>query len=360
MSGAIAVILFLGGVQIPLPSPAVVMEGQSWVPLRAVFEDLGYEVGWDAPAGAVKLGAQGRADVLLRVGQTKVEQGQKVYELSAAPRRIEGTIYVPAQLLHLVAQAQLHWDNKQKALYVTALPAGAVASVTIGDILANPPAWANKLVTIAAEYTGWQGDPFSPATAAGPPVSRSDWTVRDATGSIYCTADQLKDTSIALQPYSELGRRIALTGGVRIARQGFPYLQVQRIEGVSGLTGITCYLTTDRRRYQSGDTVVMQMQIGNPTTEPIELQFTSSQTYDFVVRSLAGQELWRWSAGKMFAQALQQRTLGPQETYVVEERWTIPPDEGENVIQPGLYKVEGRITRDMTSYAHTIQIHGRG
>ncbi len=359
MSAAIAVILFLNGVQIALPSPAAIMESQTWVPARAVFERLGYKVGWDASAQAVKISAEGRPDILLRVGERKVKHGEQTYELSAPPRRIEGTTYVPVQLLRLVTQARLRWDNEQKALHIEAVPAGESAAVGVADILSNPPGWANKLVTVRGEYTGWQADPFSLATASGPPVTRSDWTIREATGSIYCTADQLTASPIALKPYTDLGRRIEVTGAVRLAKQGFPYLRVQQIRALTGLNGVTCYLTTDRRRYQPGDTVVMQMKVANSTLKPIRLQFTSSKTYDFTVCNQAGQEVWRWSAGKMFTQALQQKMLGSQESYVVEARWTIPVSDSENNIEAGRYEVEGEITRDLASYAHTVQIQGQ-
>lgn len=358
MSAAIAVILFLNGVQISLPMPAAVMEKQTWVPVRAVFERLGYEVRWDGAAEGVKLSAQGRADVLLRVGDTKVGEGKKMYELSAAPRRIEGTTYAPAQLLSLVAQAQLRWDNQQKALYIDAMPAGKPTEASVADILSDPLGWANKLVTIAGEYTGWQADPFSLATTSGPPMTRSDWTICDATGSIYCTADELRASPMTLQPYTDLGRRIQVIGTVRLAKKGFPYLRVREIKALAGLNGVTCYLTTNRRRYQPGDTVVMQMKVGNPTKEPITLQFASSKTYDFTIRDQAGQEVWRWSAGKMFTQALQQRVLSPQASYLVEARWTVPFSESDS-IQPGLYEVQGEITREIASYPHTIQIRGQ-
>lgn len=358
MKTAIAVILFLNGVQIPLPSPAILQDELTWVPVRAVFQELDYEVGWDASAQAVKLSGQGRADVHLWIGETKVEQGKQIWQLVAAPRRIMGTIYVPAQLLRLVARAQLKWDNDTKALYITAPPVGKPAMVNISEILSNPPGWANKLVTVTGEYTGWQPDPFSLATAGGPPVTRSDWTLRDATGSVYCTGGE-PGAPLSLQPYSDLGRRLEVTGAVQLAKRGFPYLQVQHIEPLTGLKGVTCYLATDRRQYQSGDTVVMQMKVGNPNKEPIMLQFTSSKTYDFAVYDRAGPEVWRWSQGKVFTQALQQKVLAPQESYLVEARWTVPVDDSEGAVAPGLYKVKGQITREIGSYPHVIQIQGQ-
>ena len=357
MKTAIAVILFLNGVQIPLPSPAILQDELTWVPVRAVFQELGYEVRWDAEKQCVEMSAEGGGQLAVCLGDRGLRRGGHVLAIkpTQSPRRIKGVVYIPATLIGFLADAQLRWDNDDKALYITAVSVGKSAMVSISDILSNPPSWANKLVTITGEYTGWQSDPLSPATSQGPPVTRSDWTIRDATGSIYCTGRRA-GAPISLQPYSDLGRRLQVTGAVQLAKQGFPYVRVQQIEAQRGRAGVTCYLTTDRRFYRPGDTVVIQMKVANSTVEPIKLQFTSAQTYDFAVCDAAGEEVWRWSAGKVFAQVLLLKTLGAGESYVVEERWTIPTSENDTEIPPGLYKITGKITPQIISYPHTIQI----
>ena len=51
----LAVILFVNGVQIPLSSPAILEDQVTWVPVRAVFQELGWEVKWDGVSKSINL-----------------------------------------------------------------------------------------------------------------------------------------------------------------------------------------------------------------------------------------------------------------------------------------------------------------
>ncbi len=366
----LAVILFVNGVQIPLSSPAILEDQVTWVPVRAVFQELGWEVkweargeapflawkaGWEYTAPTLTLSAPGRLDIVLRVGE-RLAPGLEGGRLPAAPRRINNTIYVPAPLLRLASGAQLEWDNEQKALYISAPPAGEPGPVKIEQLTNNPPDWVNKKVTVTGEYTGWRPDPFDPATSHGPPVTRSDWTIHDDTGSIYCSARRPREGSspISLRPYEDLGRRIQVTGVVRLAERGFPYLEPVEITTITGLPGVTCYLSTDRSQYQPGQTVVMNMTVANPFDESVTLQFTSGQTYDFAIWDSNDQKVWQWSDDKVFTMALQQRELAAGDSYQVSTRWTVP--EGETKLPPGLYRITGIINQDVWPYGSTIAI----
>ena len=352
----LAVILFVNSVQIPLSAPAMVEGNTTWVPLRAVFQELGWKVGWDGATKSVKVTAPNRPDILIRSGDPQVQVGEETIELDTAPRRRGAVTYVPASLLRTALGAELKWDNEQKALYVNAPPPGEPVIVKIEQLTSNPPDWVNKKVVVTGEYTGWSPSPLDPATSHGPPATRSDWTVHDDTGSIYCAAGRAPEgnSPISLRPYEDLGRRIQVTGVVRLAQRGFPYLEPVEITAITGLPGLTCYLSTDRGRYQPGQTVVMKMTVANPFDEPVTLQFTSGQTYDFIIRDSAGQKVWQWSDDKVFTMALQQRELAAGESYEVSTRWTVP--EGETKLPSGLYRIKGIINQEVSAYRRTIEI----
>jgi hypothetical protein len=62
--------------------------------------------------------------------------------------------------------------------------------------------------------------------------------------------------------------------------------------------------------------------VTNSSTAPVQLDFPSSQQYDFVVRSnTTGALAWQWSAGKAFATMLTSRTLAAGETVTFTEHW---------------------------------------
>lgn len=51
-----------------------------------------------------------------------------------------------------------------------------------------------------------------------------------------------------------------------------------------------------------------------------ELRFPDGQTHDFIVRDAADREVWRWSAGRLFTQALRTRPIERGETVEFSER----------------------------------------
>lgn len=70
-----------------------------------------------------------------------------------------------------------------------------------------------------------------------------------------------------------------------------------------------------------GDGVGLALHVTNTASEPLEVRFSSGQTYDFTILDSAGVEVWRWSADRMFTQALQTRTVAADQTVTYEERW---------------------------------------
>jgi hypothetical protein len=76
------------------------------------------------------------------------------------------------------------------------------------------------------------------------------------------------------------------------------------------------------------DGVVLALHVTNNTDKQLEINFPSGQTHDFRVLDAAGREVWRWSAGRLFTQALQNKLLAAGETLTYEERWRSPAATG--------------------------------
>lgn len=74
-----------------------------------------------------------------------------------------------------------------------------------------------------------------------------------------------------------------------------------------------------------GDSVHFVLQVTNASEQPVALEFTSGQSYDFVVHR-GERELWRWSEGQFFTQALRSETLPPGETLRYQASWAPLPD----------------------------------
>ena len=76
--------------------------------------------------------------------------------------------------------------------------------------------------------------------------------------------------------------------------------------------------------------------ITNVGSKRVELTFPSGKAYDFVVLDSLDREVWHWSAGRLFTQAIQNKLLSRGESMRVEEEWKRPT-------QPGRYTAVGLV-----------------
>jgi hypothetical protein len=97
------------------------------------------------------------------------------------------------------------------------------------------------------------------------------------------------------------------------------------------------------------DSVNFALQVTNAGSAPVELEFTSGQTHDFVV-SRAGAELWRWSADRMFTQALRSETLAPGETRAFEGTWRVPAGTRGELVARGFLTARGRRAEQQAAF----------
>jgi len=71
----------------------------------------------------------------------------------------------------------------------------------------------------------------------------------------------------------------------------------------------------------SGADVHFALQVTNLARHAVEVNFPNGQTHEFVVLDTLGHEVWRWSTGRMFTQALQNREVDANETLSFRESW---------------------------------------
>ncbi len=361
MTAALAIVFLLNGAQVDLPVPALIVNNAAYVPARAVLEQLGWKVEWDAAAQKLNASVEEVCTYSFTVGSPQMTLECSVCAttpagtqetLDAPPLIIGDYLYLPVRAVAIMAAGRTEWNGPTMTVNLITEAQGNPQDAETGSIIADPAAWVRKLVRLQGEYTGWQADPFGPAVSHGPPVTRSDWTIRDLSGSLYCTRPtSVQEFAVKLDPQADLGRRLEVLGTVALTADGWPYLQISDISPLEGLAGLTCYLTTDRHTYQPGEVAKLQMKVFNPTEEAQILQFRTSQQFDFSARNPDGETVWKWSQGLMFAQMLTQKALQPGEGYSVTADWTLPAD-----LPPALYRVSGELNREVSSYVKTVSV----
>ncbi len=62
----------------------------------------------------------------------------------------------------------------------------------------------------------------------------------------------------------------------------------------------------------------------NESKKKLEVRFADGRTHDVVVLDSLGKEVWRWSEGRMFTQAMQNRVLRTSDALRYEDAWDAP------------------------------------
>lgn len=69
------------------------------------------------------------------------------------------------------------------------------------------------------------------------------------------------------------------------------------------------------------DDVRFAFRVTNAGTKRLELTFASGRTHDLTVLDSLGREVWRWSEGRLFTQAVQNRVVRASDVISFEEEW---------------------------------------
>ena len=102
----------------------------------------------------------------------------------------------------------------------------------------------------------------------------------------------------------------------------------------------------------------MHLTVTNKGNKPLELIFSSSQRYDFVVEK-EGKEIWRWSKDKLFAMMLGELTLQPDQSLVYQEIWA-QEDNAGNLVPPGRCEIIGILKTAPQSISCSLDIEIEG
>lgn len=109
-------------------------------------------------------------------------------------------------------------------------------------------------------------------------------------------------------------------------------------EEVSGdrrvVGGLTLTFSVRPARVEVGKTVRFTLRVTNIAGRVADLEFPSSQQYDFWV-TRGDTEVWRWSDGRVFTPTVGRRTIDPQSAITLAEPWAATP--------AGNYTVHGEL-----------------
>lgn len=99
-------------------------------------------------------------------------------------------------------------------------------------------------------------------------------------------------------------------------------------------------ITATKKHYSTKEMIPLRVRLINTTDQPKMVHYSDQARFDLYVQKPDGQEVWRWSHGKMFAQVLGSGLLKPFER--LDSLDKIPA----GTLAPGDYKVFGLSTAE--------------
>ena len=99
-----------------------------------------------------------------------------------------------------------------------------------------------------------------------------------------------------------------------------------------------CKITPKLRK----ETCDLVIEIINKSDVDSKISFSEGKHYDVFVVDSADKEVWQWSEGKVFIQAIEEIYIAPGESHAFNAKWFYKGNDG-NVIQPGKYKIRGLV-----------------
>ena len=108
----------INGKLINFDQDPVIHEGRTLVPLRAIFEELGAEVDWDGETQTVTAYKDG-ITVSMRIGTTNMAVDDKVLVLDVAAMLINGRTLVPARAVSEAFKCKVDWDAQTRTVIIT-------------------------------------------------------------------------------------------------------------------------------------------------------------------------------------------------------------------------------------------------
>lgn len=101
--------------------------------------------------------------------------------------------------------------------------------------------------------------------------------------------------------------------------------------------GILYFLQTNRFRYRRGERVVITFVKINVSNRPIRLTYPTAQRFDIWV-TRGNTEVWRWSEGRFFTQAVESVVLQPGQAQTFSAVWNQRTRAGR-LVPTGTYRV---------------------
>lgn|GEM_PF-6360503 len=116
--------IFVHGEMLKLDVSPIVSEGRTLVPMRSIFEKLGYNVVWDAATRSVTAQTpEAGSNISLQVDSPYAAVGGLSIRLDVASKIIDGRVFVPLRFVGEASGNNVQWDGRLREISITSAEA---------------------------------------------------------------------------------------------------------------------------------------------------------------------------------------------------------------------------------------------
>ncbi|GIP29359.1 hypothetical protein J23TS9_44890 [Paenibacillus sp. J23TS9] len=106
--------------KVTLDSQPFIKDGATLVPIRSIFENLGYTFRWDASMQMVTAKKDG-STIQLHVGNKEAFVNGDKKEMKVVPVNMDGHIYIPLQFIESATGYKSTWNQEQKTIMISTI-----------------------------------------------------------------------------------------------------------------------------------------------------------------------------------------------------------------------------------------------
>ncbi|MFK7697153.1 WG repeat-containing protein [Paenibacillus sp. HJGM_3] len=127
--------VFVNRHQLKMELPPFIREGTTFVPFRPIFEKLGLIINWEESYKSIE-GHNANFDIKLQIGSLEAQVNNKPYTLDYAPVIIDGNTFIPLRFVVESLNGIIEWDDTTRTIAVsTTLEEKLLLSIAKQDLL---------------------------------------------------------------------------------------------------------------------------------------------------------------------------------------------------------------------------------
>jgi hypothetical protein len=98
-------------------SQPFIEDGRTLIPLRGVFEKLGYEISWDTDTKTATL-ENNNNEIIVSAGKSQLTANGNKISLDVAAKIKDGSMYIPLRAVGEAGGVSVNWDNDTKTVSI--------------------------------------------------------------------------------------------------------------------------------------------------------------------------------------------------------------------------------------------------